>query len=284
VNLGIIYDILRWEERNIIEQAKRLGHSVNLIYLKSFGFSSKDTSFSSSLIDIFLQRSVSHSKALISCILFENLGYKVINDYNTLFKSYNKVFTSILLKKNKIPTPEFGISFDKENALKLAEDLGYPVVIKPIEGSWGRMVARAYDRFNLLDFMEYQDYTVINFKSIYYIQKFINKPNRDIRIFVIGNEAPVGIYRVNHDNWKTNTALGAKAEPLKIDKELEELALKVKELIGGVFLGIDIFEDRENGYLVNEVNAVPEFKNTVRVTGYNISEKLIKTIEVEFKR
>ncbi|MEM0374047.1 MAG: lysine biosynthesis protein LysX [Sulfolobaceae archaeon] len=283
MNLGVIYDMLRWEEKDIIAQAKRLGHNVNLVYLKSFSFSSKLSNvFLGS--NVFIQRSVSHSRALISSVLFENLGLKVINSYETLFKSYNKFFTSLILRKNKIPTPDFAISFDKENALKVAEDLGYPVVIKPIEGSWGRMVARAYDKYNLLDLMEYQDYTVSNFRTIYYIQKYVNKPNRDIRIFTIGDEAPVGIYRVNYSNWKTNTALGAKAEPLKIDKELEELALKVKDTIGGLFLGIDIFEDRENGYLVNEVNPVPEFKNTVRVTNYNISEKLIKCIEVELKR
>ncbi len=282
MRIGILYDIPRWEERNLIEEAKKLGHEVKLEYTKDSIFLTGE--YKEQDVDVFIQRSVSHNKALLSSLVMESLNFTVINDYNTLIRCENKAITTFLLSKHNVPIPKTGIAFNPEKALELANKIGYPVVIKPIEGSWGRMVARAQDEDTLRSYVEYQSYSIQKFRDSYYIQEYVNKPNRDIRIFVIGDEVPVGIYRVNDKNWRTNTALGAKAEPLKIDEELRELTLKVREVIGGFFLGVDIFEDKERGYVVDEVNGVPEYKNTVRVTGFNVSQFLIKKIEELIKK
>ena len=274
--IGVAYDLVRWEERNLIEEAKKMGHNVIPIYTKDFyTFIGKDFSLD---LDVVIQRNTSHARALLTTLIFEGYNYKVVNDSSTLIKCENKLYTLTLLSKYNITVPKTLITFSRDKAIELAEKLGYPVVIKPIEGSWGRMVAKANDKDTLMSLLEYQEYTTSQYRYAYFVQEFVNKPNRDIRIFVIGDEAPVGIYRVNEKNWKTNTALGARAEPLKIDDELEDLALKVKEVIGGFFLGIDIFEDKERGYIVNEVNGVPEYKNTVRVNNFNVSQYLIKKL------
>ncbi|MFP3201826.1 MAG: lysine biosynthesis protein LysX [Sulfolobus sp.] len=275
--LGVTYDLIRWEERNLIEEARKLGHTIIPIYTKDF-FTLIGNEINKIDADVIIQRNTSHSRALLTSIIFENMNYKVINDYLTLIKCENKLLTLSILSKHNIKTPRTFITFSREKALELADKVGYPVVIKPIEGSWGRMVAKAIDRDSLNNFLEYQEYTTSQFRYAYFIQEFVMKPNRDIRIFVIGDEAPVGIYRVNERNWKTNTALGARAEPLKISEELRDLALKVKDVLGGFFLGIDIFEDPERGYIVNEVNGVPEYKNTVRVNNFNVSQYLINKI------
>ncbi|MEM0362869.1 MAG: lysine biosynthesis protein LysX [Sulfolobaceae archaeon] len=275
MRIGILYDILRWEEKNLISEAKRLGHEINPIYTKDMVFFSDE--FQNDFnVDFFIQRNVAHSRAFITSFLTEEMGYVVINDHITLLRTENKIITTYILSKHNIKTPRTITTFSKNNALEFSKKLGYPVVIKPVEGSWGRMVAKADNIDTLYSYLEYQEFTTQKYKDIYYIQEFVNKPNRDIRIFVIGDEVPVGIYRVNENNWRTNTALGATAVPLKIDEELKELALKVREVIGGFFLGIDIFEDRERGYLVDEVNGVPEYKNTVKVNNFNVSEFLIR--------
>ncbi|ARM76018.1 lysine biosynthesis protein LysX [Acidianus manzaensis] len=276
--LGVTYDLLRWEEKNLIQEANKLGHKVVPIYTKDFYYISSED-FQIQGLDVVLQRNTSHQRALSTSAIFEGLGYKVVNDSRTLVNCENKLITTMLLSSHDIPIPKTGFAFSKEKSIELANKLGYPSVIKPIEGSWGRMVAKVTDEDTLRSFMEYQDFTTLSAKYIYYIQEFVKKPDRDIRIFVIGDEAPVGIYRVNSKNWRTNTALGAIAEPLKIDEELQDLALKVKDIIGGFFLGIDVFEDPERGYLVDEVNGVPEYKNTVRVNQFNVSSYLIKKIE-----
>lgn len=278
--VGVTYDLLRWEEKNLIHEAIKAGHKVIPIYTKDFYYvSSEENFFQNEVPDVIIQRNVSHQRALSTSIIFEGLGYKVVNDSRTLINCNNKLITSMLLSRHRIPIPKSGFAFSKEKSIEIAKKIGYPIVIKPIEGSWGRMVAKASDEDTLRSFMEYQEYTISQSRYIYYVQEFVKKPDRDIRIFVIGDEAPVGIYRVNPKNWRTNTALGAIAEPLKINEELQDLALKVKEVIGGFFLGIDIFEDPERGYVVDEVNGVPEYKNTVRVNQFNVSEYLIKKIE-----
>ncbi len=279
MNLGVAYDFLRWEENDIINEAKKRQIKITPIYLKDFAININNGWNID--VDAVIQRSVSHSRAYTSSIIFESQSLFVVNPSRVLEICENKLYTSALLIKNKIPTPKTAIAYNRDEAIRIAQQIGYPVVIKPIGGSWGRMVAKADDEDTLRSLLEYQEYSTVSFKNVFYIQEYIRKPNRDIRIFVLGDEVPVGIYRVNEKNWKTNTALGARAEPLRIDEELIELSLKVKESIGGIFLGIDIFEDESRGYLVDEVNGIPEYKNTARVTGFNISGKLLeKVIEV----
>ncbi|NON63087.1 lysine biosynthesis protein LysX [Acidianus sp. RZ1] len=275
--IGLTYDIIRWEEKSIIEEANKLGHKITPIFTKDFYFSSDE--YQLATMDVVLQRNTSHARAFSTSTILEGLEYKVINDARTLVNCENKLVTMSLLSRHKIPIPKTAVAFSKEKALEVAGKIGYPTIIKPVEGSWGRMVAKADNDDYLRSYMEYQDYTTLPLRNIYFIQEFVKKPDRDIRIFVIGDEVPVGIYRTNTKNWRTNTALGAVAEPLKIDEELQDLAIKVKDIIGGFFLGIDVFEDPERGYLVDEVNGVPEFKNTVRVNKFNVSEYLIKKVE-----
>ncbi|MCQ4350363.1 MAG: lysine biosynthesis protein LysX [Sulfolobales archaeon] len=282
MKLGVAYDVLRWEERDLFSEARKLGYDVRPLYIKDYA-DLVGNSIGENL-DAVIQRGISHSRALISTTLLESQGLRVFNDSLTLVRCENKAITLSLLAKSGVSIPRTAIAFSKEKALEIARKLGYPVVIKPIEGSWGRMVAKAVDDDSLYSLMEYQDYTTLQFRTAYAIQEFVRKPDRDIRIFVIGDEAPVGIYRVNKTNWKTNTALGAKAEPLKIDPELRELAMKVKDVIGGFFLGIDVFEDPDRGYVVNEVNGVPEYKNTVRVNNFNVSGFLLKKLAEVIKK
>ncbi len=281
MRLGIAYDLLRWEERDLFSEARKEGLELIPLYVRDLRLPIGDGIVEA---DVVIQRSVSHSRALLSTILLESNGVQVINDSQTLIRCENKALTLSLLSRAGIRVPKTFILFSKDPALEVAENLGYPVVIKPIEGSWGRMVAKADDPDDLYSFMEYQDYTTLPFRTGYMIQEFVKKPDRDIRVFVIGDEVPVGIYRVNKSNWRTNTALGAKAEPLRIDPELRELALKVKEALGGFFLGIDVFEDPQRGYIVNEVNAVPEYKNTVRVNNFNVSGFLLKKLKEVIKK
>ncbi|MCH1770925.1 MULTISPECIES: lysine biosynthesis protein LysX [Metallosphaera] len=281
--LGVSYDLLRWEERNLIDEAKKAGNKVIPLFTKDLTFlSSEDAGYQD--MEAVIQRNTSHSRASATSMLFETYGFKVFNDSLTLNRCENKLLTTFLLRSRGVAVPRTAIAFSRERALEIAGKLGYPVVIKPIEGSWGRMVARAQDEDTLRSLIEYQEFTTLQYKTIFYIQEYVNKPDRDIRIFVIGDEAPVGIYRENPKNWKTNTALGAIAKPLKIDEELRELALKVKEVIGGFFLGIDIFEDKERGYLVGEVNGVPEYKNTVRVNQFNVSGFLLNKLTEVIKK
>lgn len=281
VGIAIVYDIARWEERALIEAIRARGLKPQIIHVEFTNFTIGDGLDSS--IDIVLQRSLSHSIALTSTILLESSGLEVVNNSRSIAIAQDKVWTLSLLSRSGIPAPKTIVSFSEAKALEAANMLGYPVVIKPINGSWGRLVSLAPDEETLRIILEHRLYTRNPYMKVHLIQEYVRKPGRDIRVFVVGDEVPVAIYRVSN-HWITNTARGGKALPAPIDEELRELSIKTAKTIGVEIAGIDIFEDNDRGYLVNEVNAIPDFRNTVPATGYNLQDKIIEYLISKIKR
>lgn len=281
MNIAVIYDVIRWEEKDLIKNISKLGHKPLSLHISSFFLDPESEIFKN--IDVALQRCVSHIRAVSSTIFFEEQSIPVINSAQTLIITGDKLYTTMRLIANNIPTPRTLIAYSREAAKKAAKKLGYPVVIKPIIGSWGRLIAKADDEEALASIIEHREYMQTPYYKVHYLQEYINKPGRDLRVFVIGDEVPVAIYRVS-SNWKTNTALGGKAVLAQIDDELRELSLKAAKAVGGGVLGVDVFEDPKRGYLVDEVNGVTEYRNTAKICNCNISELIIKyAIEVAKK-
>ncbi len=275
------YEILRWEEKAFIKAAEKLGVRLQLLYMK--GEPVKINGEKQVDADIVLQRSISHYVAMESTIALEAQGLRVVNSSDALSKCFDKLWTLSVAKKMGIPTPRTAVAFSTDAAHKAAEWLGYPVVVKPVNGSWGRLICMARDEEELRAIMEHRSYLPGMLSKVHLMQEYVRKPGRDIRVFVVGDEVPVAIYRVSQ-HWITNTARGGKAVPANVDEELEEMSLKITRALGGEVLGIDFFEDPERGYLLNEVNPIPEFKNTVVVTGYDLSLKIIEYVAEQAKR
>ncbi len=285
--IGISYEVIRWEEKLLIDASKELGLEVVPLHLHNIrllvGSDGRKLERDLGDIDIVLQRAISHVIALNSSLAFESMGMRTINNSLSTAIAMNKLWTAKLLAQNSIRIPRTIITFSDETCFRTTEILRYPIVIKPIDGSWGRLIAMARDEEELRSILEHRNYIPNPVMKVHMLQEFVKKPNRDIRVFVIGEEVPAAIYRVSN-HWITNTARGGKAVPVNIDDELRELALKTAKIIGGEILGIDIFEDQERGYVVNEVNAVPEFKNTVAATGVPIHMKIIEYVKSQVKR
>ncbi len=279
IKLLLLYDILRWEEKSFIDAARKLDIDITLLQVPSiYGKVGDKATLGVNDVDVALQRSVSFYNSLESTILMESMGLNVINKSYTIMVCQDKLWTTSLLVKNGIPVPDTYVAFDPSAVNKVAGSfLRYPFVIKPIYGSWGRLLALVDDEEDLRTVIEHRSYMHNPIYSIYYLQEFVNKPGRDIRVFTVGDEVPVAIYRYSN-HWITNTARGGKAVPARIDPELEDLALRAARAVDGVFLGIDVFEHPEKGYVVDEVNAVTEFRNTVAVTGYDLAYKVLEYI------
>jgi [lysine-biosynthesis-protein LysW]--L-2-aminoadipate ligase len=194
---------------------------------------------------------------------------------NTSIFAGNKLFTHMLLLKKGIPTPFSAVAFSQESALEFLDKNGYPMVIKPTVGSWGRMIAMLKDKEAAEAIIESRE-SMYPIYQVYYLEEFVNRPPRDIRAIVIGDKVVAAIYRYSGDDqWKTNMALGGRAEELKVTKELEDICIKAKEAVQGQIVGVDLMESKENGLVVHEVNNTTEYKNTVRVTGVNIPAMMI---------
>lgn len=284
--VGIAYEVLRWEEKALADVAKELNLDIGLLHIHSLqllvGHNGLSTS-SSMDVDIVLQRAISHTTALNVTLALESMGLRVINASNATAMAMNKLWTASILARAGIKIPKTVIAFSEESCYKSAQLLGYPIVVKPIDGSWGRLIAMARDDEELRAILEHRTYIPNPTMKVHMVQEYIKKPGRDIRIFVVGNETPAAIYRISN-HWITNTARGGKAVAAKIDAELSELALKTARLIGIEVAGIDVFEDPERGYVVNEINAVPEFKNTVAATGIQLHRNIMEYIRDQVKR
>ncbi|MEM2909671.1 MAG: lysine biosynthesis protein LysX [Nitrososphaerota archaeon] len=274
MRIGLAYDLLRWEEKALAYAVKDLGYTLELIHIPEsiFCVTKPDTKE----LDIVFERCVSFYKALASSLMLQEQGITVVNSFDVIRNCGDKMFTTAMLAKKGIPVPKTIIAFDKERALNAAKKIGYPVVVKPIHGSWGRMIAKADDESSLLDILDFRENMPSPHFQIHYIQEFVRKPGRDIRAYYVWGEVPVAIYRVSQ-NWKTNTALGARAEPANLDGSVKELVIKAGEALGGGVLGVDLMEAEDGKIMVSEVNAVVEFKNTVRVTGYDLPRKIISS-------
>lgn len=224
-------------------------------------------------LDILLDREISQSRAYHVMELLQNSSLKIINSFETIKICGDKAFTSLALTQNSVPTPKFAIAFDKDSALEAAERMGYPVVLKPVDGSWGRLIAKIDNRQQAESIFEHKSHLASHFHSIFYLQEYIEKENRDIRAYVIGDETVGAGYRVS-DHWITNAARGGKARPCAVTDKMDEICRKAVRAVGGEALAIDLLET-EDGLLVNEINCCMEFKESMKVIPTNLAARLI---------
>jgi len=184
----------------------------------------------------------------------------------------------MLLKKNNIPTPKTYFSFSADGARENLEKVGYPMVIKPVIGSWGRNVMPLKDKDTADAIIEQREITDGPLDRIFYLQEMVDRPPRDIRVITIGDKAVTAMYRQSSGNFKTNIALGAEPEICDITNEIEDLCTKASKAVGGGILGVDLMEDKEKGLVVHEVNNTVEFKGIVKVANINIPKEMVEFV------
>ena len=270
----ILYDQLRWEEKSLIEAAKKKDFKFDVINCRENSIE-LDNGRSTYCSDIILQRCVSYYNNLHSTAAFEGLGAKVINSLHTAIMCGNKLFTHMELFKSGIAIPKAFCAFSNQSAMNILNRNGYPKVIKPVVGSWGRMIALLKDKEAAEAVIEDREH-MYPLYQVYYFEEFVKRPPRDIRCIVVGDNVVAAIYRYSGENeWKTNMALGGRAEACKVTNEMEDLCLRAARTMKGEILGVDLMESDDNGLLVHEVNNTTEFKNTVRVTEKDIPSLII---------
>ncbi len=275
-SIGILYDRVRWEEKEIARQLEIRGITPNMVDAKALVLP-LDTSRFDHLPQIVLDRCVSYYRGANVASVFESHGIEVINSCRVLNLCGNKLETSQLLAKRGIPTPKTVVAFSAESAMKAIESIGFPCVMKPIVGSWGRQVVPVRDKETAEAFIEMREQNGDSMQSIFYIQEMINRPPRDIRCIAVGHEVVASVYRYAAvDSWKTNVALGGHTEPCKLTSELEETLLRTVETIGAGVLGIDVMERTPDSsdYVVHEVNGTVEFKGAQTSTEHSIAGRI----------
>ena len=276
VEVSIVCDKVRFEEKALYEKTQSKGIKSKIVDAKTItvGTYSKTKDFP--LGDVILQRSVSYYRGLYLTACLEFLGFKVINRFEVGQICGNKLITSIKLAENKIPSPKTQFAFSAESGLESIKKTGFPLVLKPIVGSWGRGIypLRDLETANMIIEMREEDNSPLS--RIYYIQEMIDRPPRDIRCIVIGDQAVTAIYRYSSQSeWRTNVARGGNVELAPITKEIEDLALRAAKAVGGGILGVDMMEDKNHGLVVHEINNTVEFRGAATVSKIDIPGEMI---------
>jgi [lysine-biosynthesis-protein LysW]---L-2-aminoadipate ligase len=277
VKLTITFDRLRWEEKALADSAEAAGIEASLLDVKGlvFELAKKRPEFG----DVVLQRCISHYRSSLLTQTLEGAGLKVINSFAVAETCSNKLATSIALANAGVPTPRTLLALTSEGAEEAAEKLGYPLVMKPFTGSWGRMVTVVPDRATLQSLMEFKEELANpQEQHMYYLQEYVKRPPRDIRAIVAGDSIIACVHRIAPPGeWRTNVARGAVSKAFKPDKELKEIILRAAVAVGGGILGVDAMEP-ESGYLVHEVNNTVEFKGAQSAVDTDIPDQLVKYV------
>ena len=272
----IVFDRLRTEEKMLQKEALDLGHDAVMLDAKITQINTDSRKNDLDLGDVVLERCVSYFRGLHFTAGLEFLDVPVLNRFEVANVCGNKMFMTLLLKKHNVPTPRTYFSFSSQSALENIEKVGYPLVIKPVIGSWGRGVMPLKDRDTTDAIFEIREITDSPHDRIYYLQEMVNRPPRDIRVITIDDRPIAAMYRKSTGGFKTNIALGADPELCKITKEMEDMAAKASQAMGGGILGIDMMEDEKKGLVVHEVNNTVEFKGLARVAKQNIPKEMIE--------
>ncbi|MBN1301220.1 MAG: lysine biosynthesis protein LysX [Melioribacteraceae bacterium] len=271
MKVGILHSLIRKDEKLLLEEfGKRKNVELVMIDDRKIKFNLGKEKFD---YDVVIERCINHSRALHALKLYESAGVKCVNTSRVATICGDKLLTSIELNNHNIPQPEIRVAFTEESALEAIEEMGYPVVLKPAVGSWGRLLSKVNDRDAAESILEHKTVLGTYHHSIFYIQKYIEKKGRDIRSFVVGDKCIAAIYRES-EHWITNTARGGKATNCSVTPELEKISVEAAQAVGGGVLALDVFESDE-GLLINEVNYTMEFKNSIATTGVNIPGHIV---------
>lgn len=271
----VVFDRLRLEEKMLLDEASKMGHDTIMLDAKITQFSTESKRGDVDFGDVVIERCVSYYRGLHFTACLEFLGVPVINSFDVSDRCGNKMITSLLLKKANVPTPKTYFAFSSEEATNLINKVGFPIVIKPVIGSWGRGVLPLRDKDTTEAIIEMRDIEDGLHDRIYYLQEMIDRPPRDIRAITVGDQVIAAMYRKSQGDFKTNIALGGDPEIYEITKELEDLCLRASRAVGGGILGIDLMEDKKRGLVVHEVNNTVEFKGLAKVAKKNIPQEMI---------
>lgn len=273
--LGVLVSYLRAEEKAILAASRERGIEVSPVFDRGLvlDLSASDPTSSGLDFDVVLDRCVAHSRSGYTLSALKRWGVPTLNTADAVRLCDDKAENSLVLEGAGIPTPRTLIAFDVDSAIKACEVLGYPAVLKPVTGSWGRLLARVNGPEQARSILEQKRDLGSFHHAVFYVQEYIEKPDRDIRAYVIGDRVLAASYRTAK-HWVTNAARGAESEPCPITPEIEDLALRSCAAVGARLAGVDLIETR-HGLAVIEVNTGGEFKGLMSTTNVDIAGAIV---------
>jgi len=277
MNIGVLYSRIRQDEKLLLAALRDRGHEVTKIDVRKQRFSLDSPPAIFDGVDLVLDRCLATSRSLYATRFLDAYGIPVINSAETAEICADKVKTSLALQAGGVPTPRTEVAFTTDSALEAIERFGYPCVLKPVIGSWGRLMAKVDSRSAAEAILEHKATLGHYEHKVFYVQEFVEKPGRDIRVVAVDGVPIAGMAR-SSDHWLTNAAKGASTDEFEIDDDARELVEKASDAVGGGLLGVDLMEAGDS-YTVHEVNHTVEFKALDGTTDVDVPERVVDWLE-----
>lgn len=277
MNVGILYSRIRKDEKLLLNELRERGHEITKIDVRKQQFNVHEPPAVFEDVDVVLDRCLATSRSLYVTRFCEAYGLPVVNAPETAETCADKVKNSLALASAGVPTPDTDVAFTTEAALESIERFGYPCVLKPVMGSWGRLMAKIETRSAAEAILEHKETLGHYEHKVFYIQEFVAKPDRDIRVLAADGE-PIAAMARSSEHWLTNAAKGAETQQFEPDERALDLVERASDAVGGGLLGIDLMET-EDGYTVHEVNHTVEFKALNEVVDRDVPAAVVDWLE-----
>ena len=284
LQVGILYSRIRRDEKLLLSELRDRGHEVVKVDVRKQRFNIADPPEDLTGVDVLVDRCLATSRSLYATQFADAYDIPVVNDHAVAEVCANKVKNSLALERAGVPTPNTDVAFTKDAALESIEDFGYPCVLKPVIGSWGRLMAKIDSRSAAEAILEHKETLGHYEHKVFYIQEFVDKPGRDIRVVAVDGE-PLAAMARSSDHWLTNAAQGATTEEIEVTPEMVDLVERASDAVGGGLLGVDLMETgvsearNASGYTVHEVNHTVEFKALDEVTEVDLPARVVDWLE-----
>jgi [lysine-biosynthesis-protein LysW]--L-2-aminoadipate ligase len=277
MQVGLCYSRIRRDEKLLLAELRERGHAVTKIDVRTQQFDLTDPPAAFEGLDVVLDRCLATSRSRYVTAFCDAYDVPVVNSAETVETCADKAKNSLALADAGVPTPETTVAFTTDAALEAIEDFGYPCVLKPVVGSWGRLMAKIDSRSAAEAILEHKATLGHYEHKVFYVQEFVAKPDRDVRVLATDGE-PVAAMVRSTDHWLTNAAKGAETAAFDLDEEATELVTQASDAVGGGLLGVDLMETGD-GYTVHEVNHTVEFKALDDATDVDVPARVVDWLE-----
>jgi len=262
MKVGILYSRIRQDEKLLLNELRDRDHEIEKIDVRKQQFGLDGTTADVSDLDLVVDRCLSTSRSLYATRFLDHYDVPVVNSPETADVCADKVKNSLALDDAGVPTPDTKVAFTVDAAMEAIESFGYPCVLKPVVGSWGRLMAKLDSKSAAEAVLEHKKVLGHYEHKVFYIQEFVDKPGRDIRVVAIDGE-PVAAMTRTSDHWLTNAAKGGDTAAFELDDTARDLVERASDAVGGGLLGVDLMEvggEKSGEYTVHEINHTVEFK------------------------
>ena len=290
MHVGILYSRIRKDEKLLLTELRDRGHEVEKVDVRKQRFSLESTTANVDDLDLVVDRCLSTSRSLYATRFLDSYDVPVVNGPETGDVCADKAKNSLALAEADMPTPATEVAFTTEAALEAIESFGYPCVLKPVTGSWGRLMAKIDSRNAAEAILEHKETLGHYEHKVFYVQEFVDKPGRDIRVLAVDGE-PIAAMTRSSDHWLTNAAKGGETEAFELDDRARDLVERASDAVGGGLLGVDLMEvgvepdaDAREGsdeYTVHEVNHTVEFKALDSATDVDVPARVVDWLEAK---